>query len=172
MTQCHWCGVDPCVEPRIISGCYSCAVCRELDRLRGICTLIPAEHHSKVVSELRLLSSRLREWQKNRFGGPHLGYIEPPSQPELSLAQSIKFAKASSSKPPEPSGPPPNHLRVDSSHSENPERADRPAAKKRKKKNRGQSRAQWQKARGTLVRSRLTPLDQSGSELSSGSNLS
>ena len=171
MSQCYWCGVDPCIEPRTVSGFNSCAVCRELDRLRGICTLIPAEHHSKIVSELRLLSGRLREWQKNRFGGPPEGYNEPPPQPELSFAQGIKVAGASSSKPPEPSGPPPSHLRVDSSHSQNPERAERPAARKRKKKNRGQSRAEWQRARGTVVRSRLTPLDQSGSEVSSDSNI-
>ena len=112
------------------------------------------------------LCRRLREWQSNRFGGPPADYIEPPSQPELSFAQGIK---SSSSKPPEPSGPPPRHLRADSSHTGySEEQAEKSSGKKRKKKNRGQSRSEWQRARGTLVRSRLHPLEQSGSELSGG----
>ena len=169
--KCYWCGVDPCVEPREVSGHVSCAVCRELDRLRGICTVIPPEHHGSIVKELRLLSGKLREWQTNRFGGPAADYVEPPQLPEQSLAQSIK---PSSSKPPEPSGPPPRHLRVDrESHTNPPESAaaEAPSTRKRKKKNRGHNRVRWQEARGTLVRSRLDPLEQSGSELSVQSDL-
>ena len=106
MSKCYWCGVDPCIEPREVSGYLSCGVCREIDRLRGICTLIPAEHHQCVVSELRVLSGRLREWQANRFGGPPDNYVEPRVGPEPTFAQSLK--------PAEPKGPPPDHLRVDS----------------------------------------------------------
>lgn len=163
MSKCYWCGVDPCIEPREVSGYLSCGVCREIDRLRGICTLIPAEHHQCVVSELRVLSGRLREWQANRFGGPPDNYVEPRVGPEPTFAQSLK--------PAEPKGPPPDHLRVDSqSHIEAGAEASS-SKKKRKKKNKGRSRVDWQKARGAVVRSRLQPLGQSGSELTDTSSL-
>ena len=139
-------------EPRELNGHVSCAVCREIDRLRGICTLIPAAQHIRVVTELRLLSGRLREWQVNRFRGPPADYVDPP-EPEVSLAQSLR---PTSSRPPEPRGPPPSHLRV---------------ASERKKKNKGQGRVLWQRACETLDRARRDPLDQSGSELSDKSDL-
>ena len=159
------------LEPRELNGHVSCAVCREIDRLRGICTLIPAAQHIRVVTELRLLSGRLREWQVNRFRGPPADYVDPP-EPEVSLAQSLR---PTSSRPPEPRGPPPSHLRVASeSHIAEPCETSVEAAsskKKRKKKNKGQGRVLWQRACETLDRARRDPLDQSGSELSDKSDL-
>ena len=171
--KCHWCGSDPCLEPRIPknSDLVSCPACREIDRLRGIANLILSDQHQNLLNDLRVFNSRTRDWSSNRFGGPPADYQALPPQPEVSLSQSIK------ARPPEPSGPPPNWVHSDRSdapvrHIASTELGSRsslgaapveaPAAtatasgsrRKRDKNNKGKHRESWKRARSAIYRSR------------------
>ena len=184
--KCHWCGSEPCLEPRLLkSNLVGCAVCREVDRLRGIVNLIPVVQHPNLLNELRIFNSRFRDWTTTRFGGPPVDYQAPPPQPEASLSHSIK------ARPQEPAGPPPSWVRSSASDRHRPTVVARPALPrsraaasaepestgttetkhKRKKKNKGQRREDWKRARSGIYRGREDPIGETVSDAESDSNL-
>ena len=179
---CYWCNKYS-LELRAYGteGMTSCAICRTNDRIRTLCNRMPTESGASVLNFLKDTEVRLRDWVS--FGkppGPDGVYERQTSGlPNESLASALRIggSLASSSTGPqdratpsrsgqsqalaEPSREPlPRHKsRAGTAPGKRAAEGSRWAAvrehsPKRKKKNKGIARKQWQQARVDLAISR------------------
>ena len=141
---CDFCGRYS-VDLRSVGNRSSCGICRAIDRIRGVCNRLPVEHAASTLSVLFETEGRLRDLR--HFGGKlpeGTPLIVDPPGPE-----SLSGILNPGGKPEAPHEKPSGHEPGSSSGARSsshrvPAESGRDSKVKRKKKNRGKRRAEWQ----------------------------
>ena len=142
--KCSICGKFTCELRSLGNDKLSCGVCRAIDRIRGVCNRLPVEASVNILSLLYSTEGQLRDLR--HFGGAlPLGsavVLEPPEGESISsILRGPDESKAS--HVPTGQGVQRSSGVTSSSHRDTAEPASSNKVRK-KKKNRGQKRKEWQ----------------------------